>query len=85
MGVGGARCVEARGAGAAGVLGKNPWLARCARKESLTRAPRVPKSVFLTRRRGAQAQLASLTTPERKSFESVKLQMWREEQDFDAR
>ena len=33
----------------------------------------------------SQASLASMTTPERHSFESIRLQMWREEQAFDER
>jgi chromosome segregation ATPase len=34
---------------------------------------------------GAQARVATMTTPVRKVFENTRLQMWREEQDFDAR
>ena len=44
-----------------------------------------PISVGSVMSPSSQASLAAMTTPERKTFESVRLQMWRDEQAFEAR
>jgi len=63
----------------AGVAGA----AACASRRMSGALP--PISVGAVMSPASQTSLAAMLTPERKTFESVRLQMWREEQDFDAK